>query len=206
MEEMRELKKSLQEQGRTGLALDIDETLSDTGPHWWDHMMKFHVPQGMSYEQLLKEFKFIEDVPEWSTEAAKDHIAKTLESNEFNETIPLLHESNVMVNKLDELIPVVAYITARPDSVRRGTERWLEKHGFPKAPVILRPGKPGYHGLATKNTWKAELLKELYPNVMGIIDDNPGLLDALADIDYQGTVYLYGALWSEQFRPPTDRE
>src|SRR4030043_1797615 len=107
MEKIIELKNKLKEHGRTGLALDIDETLSDTGPHWWNHMMKFHVPEGLNQKVLLEQYEFIEHVPAWQTEEAKKYITNTLESNEFNETIPLLHESNDMVKKLNAIVPVV---------------------------------------------------------------------------------------------------
>lgn len=168
-----QLKENLKKAGIRGIALDIDETLSDTGPHWWNHMLKFHVPG-------------------WQTEEAKKHISDALDSDEFNEAIALLHESNVMVNKLIKIVPVVAYITARPDNVRKGTENWLAKHGFPKAPVILRPTTSSMKGLETKNTWKAGVLKYLYPEIIGIVDDNAGLPSELAKENYEGKLFLYG--------------
>lgn len=199
MDAVIELKKKLTEQGLKGLALDIDQTLADTRPHWMDHLMRFHTPENMTREQL-EEHKFLEHVPAWQTEEAKEFIAKTMESNEFNETIPLLHESSVMVQKLNAIMPIVAYISARPDSVLHGTERWLKRHGFPLAPVILRPGQPGHHGLETKNTWKAAVLRELYPFVQGIVDDHVDLPEALAQVGYKGKVFVYGPQ-SKEIKP-----
>lgn len=186
------LKESLKEQGIKGLALDIDETLSDTGPHWWNHMLKFHVPDGLTYEELLEQYEFIEHVPGWQTEEAKKYINNLLESDEFNDTIPLLHESNKMIQKLNAIVPIVAYISARPESIQKATENWLTKNGFPKMPVILRQGNRGIHGLETKNIWKASVLKYLYPEVIGIVDDNPGLAKELEDEKYEGKLLLYG--------------
>lgn len=186
------IKKNLKEQGIKGLALDIDETLSDTGPYWWDHMLKFHVPENLTYQELWEKYEFIEHVPSWQTEEAKKYINNALDSNEFNENIPLLHESNKMVQKLNETIPIVAYITARPENVREGTENWLIKHEFPKAPVILRPIKASFRGLETKNSWKASILKFLYSEIIGIIDDNSGLAPELLKERYKGKLFLYG--------------
>ena len=40
------------------------------------------------------------------------------------------------------------------------------------------------------NKWKAGILQELYPQIIGIIDDNAKLLEFL-DKDYKGMVFLY---------------
>jgi hypothetical protein len=197
MKEARNLKVDLQQRGLTGLALDIDETLSDTGPHWWQHMVKFHAPTGLTMEEVLERYQYIERVPAWQSDAAREYMRQGMESNEFQETIPLLHESNTMVAKLNKVVPVVAYITARPEVVRTGTERWLTAHGFPKAPVILRADKLGHDYIATKNQWKAEVLRELYPEVLGIVDDNPGLPDELAKVGYEGKLFVYGSQMQE---------
>lgn len=186
------LKESLKRAGIQGIALDIDETLSDTGPHWWNLMLKFRAPEGLTYQEFLDKYEFIEHVPIWKTEEAKKHIHDAWNSDEFNEAIPLLHESNKMVHELKIKIPITAYITARPDNVRQGTENWLSKHEFPKAPVILRPVKSGLADLETKNHWKAGVLKYLYPEVIGIVDDNPGLPDELLKEKYEGKLFLYG--------------
>lgn len=196
-EDVLKLKENLRKQGVTGLALDIDETLSDTGPHWWNHMLKFHRVEGLTYEESLKMYKFIENVPEWQTQEAKDYITTALDSDEFNDAIPLLHESNRMVNKLNAIVPIVAYITARPENIRQATENWLIKHGFPKAPVLLRPVTSTFQGLETKNAWKAEVLKYLYPEVLGIVDDNTGLPSELLKVGYEGKLFLYGKLLKE---------
>ena len=40
------------------------------------------------------------------------------------------------------------------------------------------------------NEWKAGILKDLFPEVIGIVDDNVDLIEHL-EPDYQGTVFLY---------------
>lgn len=55
------------------------------------------------------------------------------------------------------------------------------------APVICRPNEI-VHG--NGNEWKAKVLQELYPRVLGIIDDNAKLLQFL-NLDYKGKVFMY---------------
>jgi len=192
-ESVMKLKESLKKQGLKGLTLDIDETLADTSPHWWNHMLKFHKPDSdLTIQELVEKYQYIEHVPGWHTEEARNHIKNALDSDEFNEAVPLLHESNKMVEKLQKIVPIVAYITARPEKVRKGTENWLIKHGFPKAPIILRPTESSIQDLETKNHWKAGVLKHLYPEVIGIVDDNSGLPPELLKEKYEGKLFLYG--------------
>src|SRR3989344_2989303 len=115
-------------------------------------------------------------------------MKELMHSNAFTKTIPLIENSNHTVQKINKIIPVVAYITARPSPVFNGTKSWLNKHGFPSAPIIFRPMHIHH---TKKNLWKARSLKSLYPEVLGIIDDNPGLVRELASVRYRGLLYLY---------------
>ena len=40
------------------------------------------------------------------------------------------------------------------------------------------------------NKWKAKVLEYLYPEVLGIVDDNPNLVKNLSK-SYKGTIFLY---------------
>src|SRR5581483_6066783 len=87
----------------------------------------------------------------------------------------------------NEIVPIVGYITIRPRSVLEGTKKWLRKHEFPQVDVLARPvGLP----MAERNPWKAEVLHFLYPQVLGIVDDNPAVVQHLPP-HYRGTVYLF---------------
>ncbi|HEY0220733.1 MAG TPA: hypothetical protein VGC58_00745 [Candidatus Paceibacterota bacterium] len=189
-----ELKQKLTSKNLQGLALDIDETLADSNTHWFDHMYKFHPPENISLKEIMKKHKFVEEVKGWETEEAFKHMESLLHSEEFNEAIPLIEDSNHVVNKINKIIPIVAYITARPITVKNSTENWLKKHGFPSAPIIMREKniKATATDLSSRNKWKAEILKDLYPNVTGIIDDNAVLAHELENLKYEGTLYLYG--------------
>jgi len=192
-EKISNLKRKLKDRGISGLALDIDETLSDTTPHWFDHMINFHKPEGFSREEIIKKYKFLEDVPEWQTEEAYKYMEQTLHSNEFNENIPLIEDAHKTVQEINKIIPIVAYITARPATVYGGTLKWLRKHNFPEAELITRPPEVSLEDFnLNKNKWKARVLEDLFPEILGIVDDNSILAHQLEALNYQGTLYLYG--------------
>ncbi|PIN75465.1 hypothetical protein COV17_03840 [Candidatus Woesearchaeota archaeon CG10_big_fil_rev_8_21_14_0_10_36_11] len=89
------------------------------------------------------------------------------------------------VAMVNDIIPIVAYITARPTGVISGTTFWLRKHGFPEAPVIARPPEVNKYS----SDWKAGILVRVYPFVVGIIDDHPKLVQYLP-ANYQRTLFL----------------
>ncbi len=181
-------KAKLKRAGIKGLGVDIDETLAYTNGHWVSQMLlKFGNPEKLTGKEMIKKYVYMERVPYFQTKAASKMMDKFMHSNKFQETIPLIENSNHTLNKINKIVPIAAYITARPETVRRGTEKWLSKHGFPKAPVILKPKKVPFE---EKNVWKAKALETLYPEIIGIIDDNPGLAGSLAG-HYQGIVFLY---------------
>lgn len=192
-EKILKLKSELKNRGIVGLALDIDETLSHTNHHWWEHMINFHKPEELSKEEMIEKYKFIDEVPEWQTEEANKFKEQTLHSNEFNETVPLIHDANKIVQEINKIIPIVAYITARPITVVDGTLKWLKKHNFPEAELITRPKDISLEDFnLNKNKWKAEVLNTLFPEVIGIVDDNSVLIHQLEALNYPGMLYFYG--------------
>jgi hypothetical protein len=193
MDKVTALKESLKEKGLKGLALDIDDTLSETNSHWYDHMTKFAAPKDLTKQQLLESGKWIEDVPEWQTPEAQKRMIEMLHSNEFNESIPLIEGADETVLAIHKIVPIVAYITARPATIVEGTLKWLRKHNFPEAQLITRPEDIQLADFNTyKNKWKAGVLKDLYPEVVGIVDDNKGLIQELEAVGYEGKMYFYG--------------
>ena len=140
----------------------------------------------------------MELAPFWQTPEALQWMEEARTSDELQERIPLIADANHVVGRLHSIVPIAAYITARPECVRFGTLRWLAKHNFPHAPLIMRPTELA-HG--THNQWKAGVLAALYPKVRGIVDDNPGLIAHLPS-DYQGTIFLYDH--PEVVRPELD--
>lgn len=108
-------------------------------------------------------------------------------SDSFQKDIALTENASELVQKINEIIPIVAYITARPSSVVKGTKHWHDKHKFPKAPVITRPDNVTFDD---RSKWKARVLEDMYPEVMGIVDDHRKLADNLSK-NYGGILFLY---------------
>ncbi len=171
-----------------GLAVDIDETLSYTIGHLVSKLQEnFGNPENLSVKEIIEKYRYTSNVPYWQHDEAKQWIDKEIHSNELQENLPLIEDANIYLNKINEIIPVAAYITVRPTSVIEGTKIWLDKHGFPVAPIICKPmSVPHPEG----NKWKAGVLQELYPQILGIIDDNAKLLEFL-NKGYEGTIFLY---------------
>lgn len=194
MSEISELKEKITIKGLKGLALDIDETLADSNTYWYENMLKFHALEGEDVKSLIERYKFVEEVPGWNTKEAFEHMHTLMHSEEFNETVPLIEDANHVVNKIDKKIPILVYITARPATVAEATKRWLKKHNFPEGHLITRSSEVGASetDLVDRNKWKARILSDLYPNIIGIIDDNKVLAEELQKLNYQGTLYLYG--------------
>lgn len=171
-----------------GIALDIDETLADTNRFWVQELTKLYgKPPHLEFEEIVRQWRYVEHIPHWQTPEAFAWMDEARTSNVMQERIPLIGNANHVVERVHAIVPIAAYITARPECVREGTVRWLVTLGFPKAPLIMRPTELAHE---SSSKWKAELLAELYPQVRGIVDDNPGLIEHLPE-GYQGTVFLY---------------
>lgn len=170
---------------KTGIGVDIDETLSWTIGHWIAEMQKlFGNPENLTVRELAEKYQYTQNVPYWQTKEALCWMEDKRNSNEFQKELPLIENANHFLHEINKLIPVAAYITIRPERVREGTEHWLAKHGFPKAPVICRPNE-----ISSKegNKWKAKVIKELSKNIIGFIDDNPEIANLLSE-EYDGLI------------------
>jgi hypothetical protein len=183
-----ELKARLLKNGLSGLALDIDETLSQTNRHWMEIALdRLPFPEGYTREELLKSSAPLETY--WKEDFLLETLGDLLHSDEFNSEIQLIENVNHHINELCGIIPVVAYITARPASVEKSTREWLSRHGFPDAPLVMMPVEEDH---IKRNNWKANVLRSLHPQVAGIVDDNPGLSAELSE-NYEGVVFVYGS-------------
>lgn len=188
MSQQLKTKYSKLEIAKPGLAVDIDETLSWTIGFWVEVMQKkFGNPENLTIKEMIEKYRYTQNVPYWQSSEALEWMANEINSNQTQEDLPLIDGSSVYLNKIKQIIPVAAYITVRPERVLEGTKSWLNRNNFPLAPVICRPNEVDHND---GNQWKAAVLENLYPNVLGIIDDNSKLLSCLKK-DYPGTVFLY---------------
>lgn len=171
-----------------GLALDIDETLALTSTYWTELLMeKFSNPENLTAAEIISKYRYTQNVPYWQTEEAFRWMEEARESDLLQEQLPLIINANHSVKKINEIVPIVAYVTIRPSSVNLGTRNWLRKHDFPEAPIIHKPDTIDH---AEGNKWKAKLLYKAYPQILGIIDDNPSVPQHLPE-KYPGVVFLY---------------
>lgn len=171
-----------------GISLDIDETLAFTVKYWIENLQElFGNPENLSSLEMIEKYTYVQNVPYWQSIKAQEWIIEKIYCNETQKILPLIPNALEYVNKINEIIPISAYITARPESIREGTQYWLNKHKFPKAPLILKPNEISFK---KSSKWKADLLYSLYPQILGIIDDNKSVANNLPK-NYQGNFFIF---------------
>lgn len=174
-----------------GLALDIDETLSITGIQIVEKLQeRYGNPENLSKYEIMEKYKHTSNVPYWKSVEIREWHHSYIQSDELYENVNLIENSNHIVQKVDTIIPISCYLTARPENTIETTRQWLKKHNFPEREIICRPMHIAYED---GNKWKAAELLKFYPDILGIVDDNPGLIDALPP-EYKGTIFLYSHL------------
>lgn len=183
------LKAHLFQHQRPGLALDIDDTLCTLGPRWYEELTKIAGHPGLTFEEVCDQYGFFHLAPGW-----KDHekvlpwIQSALHSNEYYLSLAPIEKARERVHDVITHIPIHAYITMRSAAVLPATKEWLKLYGFPDLPILCRPlevENEAMHG------WKGKALNALHPEILGIVDDDPRVIQQLPS-DYAGTVFLYG--------------
>ncbi|PIR03993.1 MAG: hypothetical protein COV59_02305 [Candidatus Magasanikbacteria bacterium CG11_big_fil_rev_8_21_14_0_20_39_34] len=174
-----------------GIALDIDDTLSITHVSWYQGLMDtFGNPENLTIQEIAKKYSHSDAVPYWeSEEVIQWKIAKYYDVAGYK-NLPIIENAHHLVERISQFLPISCYLTARPESTREVTQEWLQKHGFPEIPLIMKPTELGR---SNHNPWKASILAEYEDRLLGIIDDNPGLIASLPPT-YDGTVFLYSHL------------
>lgn len=189
------LKRKLKLAGVKGLALDIDDTLSFTrGPLFEELSKKIDNPENLTGGEMAKKYRHTDNVPYWQNKEVEMLINKFNQSINSFRDLPLIENSNKIVQEINKIIPVVAYITVRLPVSLNETKVWLKEHNFPDAPIIT---KPKSIDRKIGNKWKAKVLEYLYPQVVGIVDDNPGLTKYFGK-KYKGVIYLYDQMEAER--------
>jgi len=183
-----ELKTYLSETGQRGLVLDIDETLSATNMAWFQRLEEqFGNPEGIPLHELAKKYHLAQNVPFWQGEAALAWMQRQRDSPEAQDNLPLVLGAVEGVLALLQAVPVVGYCTVRPSAVNANTIAWLRETGFPARPVVAKPPDVPF---ADGNKWKAAALHKLWPEVTGIVDDNPKV-PVFAGASYPGVILLF---------------
>lgn len=188
LKEIIKLKQKLAANNVKGIALDIDETLSFTLNNWFPRLQdKFGNPEGLTTLELIRKYRYVQNIPYWQTPEVFEWVVENVYNDALQEELEVIGEADKYLPLIHKFKPVVAYISNRPVEVAKGTEAWLNKHGFPKAPLLLRPDFIHY---SLANNWKAIVLDYLYPEIEGYVDDNYNVLTHLPD-NYPGHIFLY---------------
>lgn len=184
-----QLGEYLRASGKKGLALDIDDTLSVTNFHWFSCMAdRCGNPDNMPIQEIMLQYRDVRRVPFWNQDDVEATIQELLISPVFQDSLPIIQGADDAIWKINAIVPIVAYITARPARTHEATRTWLERHGFPEVPItFIEEGV----ALKDRSVWKARIVKDLYPYVVGIIDDHPHMAEQLAELGYEGQLYLY---------------
>lgn len=179
----------LQSENRSGLVLDIDETLSWTNYYWIQQMQKlFGNPENLQPEEIAAKYHLCQNVPYWAEqEEALKWMSDMRTSCEAQEHLPLIKGALEGVKILQSICQVVGYLTVRPECVSASTKKWLHQNNFPDLPVISKPDDVPF---TEGNKWKASVLNKCHPHIQGIVDDNPSVARFCGQ-DYPGVVFLF---------------
>jgi hypothetical protein len=188
--EIYDFKKMLEKQGESGFACDLDDTLSATVDYYFGKIdERFPNEEDLSISELKKKYGKSWNVATWQTDEVKEFKKEIVYNNEKQKVILPLDGALKYMSKVHEILNFVVYITARPQCVVEGSNFWLEKHGFPKLPIIARPEHVSHE---ESSLWKAQVLKELYRGVEGIVDNEGNIAKFCEEIDYKGEFILIG--------------
>lgn len=170
------------------IALDIDETLAWTIGHRVKELQKiFWNPEKLSVEEMIAKYRYTQNVPYRQTDEAIQRMHDSMHSNQLQKKLPIIQWAKEWVNKINEIVPIAAYITVRPTIVWEWTKIRLKESWFPDAPIIMKPESiPKEEG----NKRKALVLEKLSPKILGIVDDNDGLVEHITK-EYPWIIFLY---------------
>lgn len=177
-------------EGKQWLCLDIDETLAATNIWRYEKLLEiFGNPEWLTPEQMRDKYHLTQNVPyRQNNPDVEIRMEKHRQDNELQKELPLIENANEIYSRIHENhIPIIAYITARPEAVRQGTIDRLHLHWFPKADLIFRPTHLPH---IYSNERKMHVLHLLYPQIQGIVDDNAGLVNYMYN-NYPGKIFLY---------------
>ena len=178
-------------EGKKTLAWDVDCTLADTRGYFFRTINReVGNRRNLTTAQLMALYHYTEDVDFWNDQARAQRLMAEMRFQDDHQLALEPYENTPqLVQSIDAIIKTAAYITARPSYQADVTSRWLKQHQFPPALVLARNNGTDHAG---GNRWKAHILMDLYPTVVGIVDDHPQLATILHEMGYQGTVFVIG--------------
>lgn len=184
------LKKRLQEQSIRALALDFDDTVSLTNLALAELLLSKQDKQSdITAEELIAQYKYVRNIPQWNNPKITAYIDNIIQNNNMIDTL-LAPDAKTAINGIEQYIPIAAYVTTRPARNTNSIIRWINDKGLPKRPVIGCPNELFLKGF-NRDLWKAQTLEYLFPEIIGIIDDNEDLASYLTK-EYTGVIFLHG--------------
>lgn len=172
----------------TGLLLDIDNTLAATSRFFFCSLAeRFGLPEGESVESLHERYHYSWRVPHWQHDEARAWDNAQEHSVEFHEQMTPIAEAQRGVLEVQEFVPITAYVTTRPELLREVTRSWLLRHGFPDAPLVMRPNEMSPK---SGNQWKVHQVHSFFATSFGIVDDHVDVARGLAG-EYAGSIFHY---------------
>lgn len=189
----REVDAVLEDRGlRDTLALDIDETLSTTTTFWFKALFERFggaEEDARTPEELRRKYRYTWDVPGWNNTEAREWMDKARRDNGIAGKIGVVSGAvDAVIDIHENVMPVGLYVTARYESIRQGTQAWLDMQGFPPGLLIMKPERLS---VESSNAWKASILREI-KRAKGIFDDNKALVNALENLGgYHGFVGVF---------------
>jgi len=188
-----DFKESLQRSSDRGICVDIDDTLSATNHYFAQrYCALFGSPDGQSLEETIEKYRYVENVPFWCNVIGRENIIKNFQSDEHLYNCPPISKARDILTQINLILPVKFYITGRPQRFYEVTSRWLKKENFPKRHIVMGLEKNllDEMELSGSNEWKAKLLEFLYPEIIGIVEDNSEILNFLS-FGYKGIIFLH---------------
>lgn len=173
-----------------GVALDVDETLAWTVGHLFELMqIKFGNPHPiLSVERQVEKYRYTWNVPIWDTYEARKWIEQQMYLEDFFIGVKPISDSAKYVEKIGEIVPLSSYLLSRHDQAYNATKEWLSEHGFPELPIILRDEDNRFDD---QYKWKADVLCRFRATILGLVDDDLGVLEYLPS-DYKGQLFFLG--------------
>jgi hypothetical protein len=174
---------------RPVFAVDLDETVFNTVLVWMELLSdQFGGHGGLTPRELVCAYRHTNEVPAWKgREDVEAFMVRARRDHDIHVKLPLIEGAVEGLQALASWADLV-YLTMRPEEVREATQQAIILNQLPDGQVIMPDiGMP----LADRPRWKGTLLHEMYPSLVGIVDDSPDVVQKIPD-GYQGTVLLFG--------------
>jgi hypothetical protein len=99
-------------------AVDIDETLAWTVGHWVKQMqILFGNPEQFSVQEMVNKYQYTQNIPYWQSKEILAWAEKQKQSSRDQLDIPWIENSNAVLWEINNIIPIQAYISIRPQRV-----------------------------------------------------------------------------------------